>query len=356
MTIQQHYGRRDTVGYASKHGEVMDCPLPDWLVGIELEIENFSLDFTQRWGGVTFTQDGSLRNSDNAIGIEAITKPIAIKYVGPFLSAFYKHFKITEENYNERCSTHVHFNVEPLTFEQVATIGLVYQTVESLLFHYVGNDRQYNVFCVPWNQSNISYNIVNKIKRDNGHEVFRRWQKYSACNLIPIVEQGTIEFRHLHGTCDVSLITNWIYLIAKIFEYAQKVTLEEAQHSIINMNTVSNYHEWMTTIFGKYFPLLQVPRFEDELARGVVESKLMLMTPMLPAAAPPLMPPPPDGRVEDVLTYLQNYRELTTAMGARSTTVNRTYTVASTATGTNIIAGARAQPITLAERNQEVQF
>lgn len=275
-TIQQHYGRKDIKTYLSKHGETL-LPLGDWLVGLELEMEGWSPDNDNHFGGFSFADDGSLRPNAQGNGIEAITKPIAIKYVPSILNAFYKNFKITEANYSERCSTHVHFNVEPLTFQQVSTIALVYQTVERLLFKFVGHERSENIFCVPWNQCNLSYNIVNNIERD-GHDVFRRWQKYSALNLIPIVEQGTIEFRHLYGTCDVNLITNWITLLAKLMEYGMKIELDDAKKLILNMNTVSNYHEWLHSVFGEYVGLLQSDGFERELARGVIDSKFMMMS------------------------------------------------------------------------------
>ena len=278
MTIQQHYGRADTIAYNSKHGVTEGVPLPDWLVGLELEIEGWPHSMEQRFGGMSFTEDGSLRATAAGRGVEAITKPVAIKYVPKMLSAFYKHFSITESNYSERCSTHVHFNVEPLEFSHISTIALVYQTVERLLFDFVGHDRGNNIFCVPWYQCNLSYNIVSQIEK-SGHDVFRRWQKYSALNLIPIVEQGTVEFRHLHGTCDVDLITNWICLLAKIVEYSQKVELDVAQKLILNMNTVSNYHQWLHSVFGDFTGLLQRDGFEQVLSKGVIDSKLSLMKP-----------------------------------------------------------------------------
>ena len=268
MNILAMYGMKPVVPYNSKHGITSNLPLPNQLVGIELEIENFSIEFEQRFGGITFTADGSLRSSPKGIGIEAITQPVAIQFVPSLLTGFYKKFEITADNYTERCSTHVHFNVQHLTLDQISTICLVYQTVERLLFRYIGHNRGENIFCVPWNQCNLSYNIVSKIAADSSN-AFRRWQKYSALNLIPITTQGTMEFRHLYGTCDVALIVEWISIIAKMFEYAQRVTLDEAKKEIVGMNTVSNYHEWLTSVFGALAGALQSPNFEIDLSVGV---------------------------------------------------------------------------------------
>lgn len=277
MNIGQIFGLKNPPVFTSKHGETGGLPMPDMLVGIELEIENFPVTLEHSFGGFTFTTDGSLRASDTGVGIEAITKPVAIKYVPGLLNAFYQRFGIKESNYSERCSTHVHFNTLGLELEQVKTICLLYQTVERLLFRYIGHDRGENIFCVPWYQCNMSYNIVNQMSTpDEAHNCFRRWQKYSAMNLIPVVSQGTLEFRHLHGTCDVKLITEWISLVAKMFEYATKTPFAMAQDEIVNMNTVSNYHEWLNGVFGSLASALHSPNFEKDLATGVIDSKLMI--------------------------------------------------------------------------------
>jgi hypothetical protein len=279
MTILKHYGHKNVAGYPSKHGADDTLPQSNWLVGCELEIEGWKPEDRTTFGGFTFTNDNSLRARDGLVGIEAITLPTAIKHIPSLLTAFYQHFKITEKNYSERCSLHVHFNALPLTFEQVSTICLLYQTVEDLLFKFVGHDRDQNIFCVPWSQSNISYNIVSKMTETEGNEIFRRWQKYSALNLIPITTQGTMEFRHLPGTCDVKKITTWIALLASLFDYAQQVDLEKAKYQITNMNTVSNYHEWLNMVFGKWADALRCEGFEAVLAQGVINSKLMLNKP-----------------------------------------------------------------------------
>lgn len=277
MIIHEHYGRVVPIPYNSKHGE-SPVVLPDWMVGLELEIENWNPDVTRTFGGFTFTDDGSLRASDDGIGIEAISRPVQAKHVEKLLAAFFRKFDIKEGNYTERCSTHVHVNVDVLTYQQLSSVCLLYQTVESLLFNFVGGDRENNIFCVPWNQCSLSYRIVSKIENiERGDEIpFRRWQKYSALNLIPVHNQGTIEFRHMVGTCNVEKLMQWINLILCMVKYSIEHSLAEIKEDIINMNTISNYNEWLTRVFDKYAVLLCTDRFEEVLSRGVVDSKLML--------------------------------------------------------------------------------
>lgn len=277
MIIHEHYGRVVPEPYNSKHGE-SPVVLSDWMVGLELEIENWNPDVTRAFGGFTFTDDGSLRPSSDGIGIEAISRPVQAKHVEKLLTAFFRKFDIKEGNYTERCSTHVHVNVDVLTYQQLSSICLLYQTVESLLFNFVGGDRENNIFCVPWNQCSLSYKVVSKIENiEEGDEIpFRRWQKYSALNLIPVHNQGTIEFRHMVGTCNVEKLMQWINLILCMVKYSIEHSLPEIKEDILKMNTISNYNEWLTRVFDKYAVLLCTDRFEEVLSRGVVDSKLML--------------------------------------------------------------------------------
>lgn len=277
MTILQEQGRKPTISYKSKHKITPDIPMSGWLVGLELEIENFNPEVIRTFGGLTFTDDGSLRTTKDGIGIEAITKPLEIQMVEGLLTGFFAKFGITNRNYSERCSTHVHFNVEPLEWSHIAALCLVYQTVERLLFKFVGDERENSIFCVPWNQCNLSYQVVSNLET-RGPSVLRKWQKYSALNLLPIHIQGTVEFRHLGGTCDVKKIMTWIILLAKIFQYITQTPFQTVKNEIINMNTVSNYYDWTYQVFGQYVEYIQYPDYAKDLAQGVIESKLQLMS------------------------------------------------------------------------------
>lgn len=263
--------------FESRHGSV-NLPQPDRIVGLELEIEGFNPEATQKFPGFRFEADGSLRSTDGGIGIEAITLPIKIQHVPGLLEQFYRKFEITERNYSERCSTHVHVNVMDLTVEQMASLGLLYQTTERLLFEFVHPDRKNSIFCVPWYQSGLTYNYVSHMLKEPG--VMRRWQKYSALNLLPVYQQGSIEFRHLEGTCDIGKIKVWLAFIGKLFERAQSKSFLENELDICKMNTVSNYREWLSSLFGEYCEhFLSLPSYEQALFRGVVDSKYMLSSP-----------------------------------------------------------------------------
>lgn len=359
MNIGQIFGLKNPPVFTSKHGETGGLPMPDMLVGIELEMENFPVSVEHSFGGFTFTTDGSLRASDTGVGIEAITKPVAIKYVPGLLNAFYQRFGITEKNYSERCSTHVHFNTLGLELEQVKTICLLYQTVERLLFRYIGHDRGENIFCVPWYQCNMSYNIVNQMSTpDEAHNCFRRWQKYSAMNLIPVVSQGTLEFRHLHGTCDVKLITEWISLVAKMFEYATKTPFAMAQDEIVNMNTVSNYHEWLNGVFGSLASALHSPNFEKDLATGVIDSKLMITKKeekpyvhWAPAPRNPIGGVPDMAHLYGQLADEPNWPTITQA-AQRATTAAPNFFLREPDANARPVARPRARPLTAAQQLQ----
>lgn len=279
MLIGQSYGRDGPDPYTPEVSVDTTVPYPDLIVGLELEIENFNEENERYFPGVEFTEDGSLRNSDRGMGIEAITLPLQTKYVRNFLEEFFSRYEISNSNYSERCSVHVHVNVNDMSYEQLASLCLVYQTVEDLLFSYVDSERANSIFCVPWNQCNLNYSIADKLIEylKTGVDPFRNWQKYSALNLIPVMSQGSVEFRHLEGTCDVGKIMGWVSLLSCMMKYVVETPLQNVKENIIRMNTVSNYHDWLTSVFGKYTNLLRSDSFEKKLSRGVVDTKLALV-------------------------------------------------------------------------------
>ena len=256
---------------------------PDLIVGLELEIEKWKDNVDRTFRGFTFEHDGSLRGN----AVEAITKPMYSKFVPEKLESFFTKFEVEPNMYSERCSTHVHVNCQDMEVEQVAAICLLYQLLERCLFAFIGHDRSDNIFCTPWSQCNISKRMLYKLLEDVNYST-ANWQKYTALNLIPLRDRGTVEFRHLEGTCDVARITAWLNIIGSMFAYAKANKLEDIKNTIAAMNTVSNYDAFMRDVFGPFSATLA--GYRNELIEGVIDCKMAILGTAVnhPAAVPPV--------------------------------------------------------------------
>lgn len=250
---------------------------PSLVYGIELEIEGIPVTPSEYYvPGLAGEMDNSLRTTKYGVPWEYITKPATYSVMAHILQQFFAKAKLEQaRNYSERCSVHVHANVQDLTLDQLQALILLYQTFEELFFLYAGDERNNNIFCVPWSQTVMTHSLVEKVATEGIAPVVS-WQKYTALNLLPIVHQGTVEFRHLPGTCDVTRIMNWLQLIGCLFAYARKTSLEAVKAELIQVNTTSEYKGILRNVFGPFEGLLPVEGLEQALEEGVLNVKYML--------------------------------------------------------------------------------
>jgi len=264
MTIRELYGLTAVVPKTFSKVVPQNTADPQLLYGIELEIENVPTWDEMCVAGMESKADGSLRNN----GREFITKPMTYSHLGYCLERFFDKNKLSEANYSERCSIHVHTNVQDLEWEQLQTIALVYQVVERLLFRWIGHDRESNIFCVPLHQTNITHQRFGMKPEELP---FRRWEKYTALNFLPLNTLGTIEWRHMHGHCDFSRIMMWCNLIGRIFSYARNTPYNTVKDFIVSLNTTSAYEHFLGTVFGP--DMREFTGGQQELEEGVLDVK-----------------------------------------------------------------------------------
>lgn len=269
-TIKDIFGRDPTPHMLADKGYTegkLPISSPDLVVGLELEIENWEGE--NKFRGFDFHEDNSLRGSS----IEAVTRPTKAKFVETLLQGFFFKNGITERNYSERCGTHVHMNVSDMTEDEVASFCLLYQVFERLLFDYVGGDRDNNIFCVPWEQAGISYDLLHNLR--NHKDLSRAWRKYTALNLLPIYDRGSVEFRHLPGTCDVNYLIGWINLIGCMRNFAMAQDYKETQKRVIDLNTSSAYRVLVDDVFGQFGSVFNRDSLQEKMENGVLNVKLM---------------------------------------------------------------------------------
>lgn len=214
--------------------------------GLELEIEDMHaiLENGLTCKGWTTTPDGSLRNS----GIEFLTRPpIELKEIEPALVRLFKELKISENSYSDRTSIHVHCNMQGESMDVLKSVCLLYLVTEQVFFSFVEQERFENVFCVPLMDFAAPFNLFAVL---NQGTLTRNWTKYSALNLLPLTELGTVEFRHMHGTNDVDKIVTWVTAIDCLKQAARRKTFDEWRKQISALNTTSEYGGFLLELFG----------------------------------------------------------------------------------------------------------
>lgn len=246
--------------------ELLHLPYDDTFVGVELEIESINIDrlmasTNMAWFEKAFIieRDTSLRNNGQEIITRkgttlhgALCNIFHIYTLGKKLNKEFGDFTISP-----RCSVHVHWNILDKTEEELKKILLLYMAVEKAMFAVSGN-RAHNIFCVPL-LSRIPFNLTERFLNPHWtlvhHSEGRRsmlnidWGKYSALNLLPIVNQGTIEFRHHAGTVDYAEIQNWLYTIKNLVDFSSRFKTAEELYKWLQATVQSSTYDALLPIF-----------------------------------------------------------------------------------------------------------
>lgn len=184
------------------------------LFGTEYEIETIKGHGKAQDYGFHVEVDHSLRNN----GMEYKTKALTFE---DSLDAFKKlHNTISyneKEAFSDRTSIHVHMNVGALTTYQAKQLVLFYTLFEPLFFSFVGPVREHSIFCVPLTHTSLSKHYNAPIEKLVGV-----WSKYTAFNILPLKQFGTVEFRHLYGTNDFTVYKTWLTTLKELYTYIEE--------------------------------------------------------------------------------------------------------------------------------------
>lgn len=191
-------------------------PVNELIVGVECEIESVRDYSNINLYYFNVTNDGSLRNN----GYEFVSVPM---YMEDSIKAFESlhatlRLRSTEEAFSPRTSIHVHANCRNLEESTVRNILLLYALYEEAFFLMVNPERRDNIHCVPLTETYLSGKY-----RGNVVSLVENWHKYTALNLKPLSEYGTIEFRHMQGHGDAALYKQWVEVINNLFECAKSI-------------------------------------------------------------------------------------------------------------------------------------
>lgn len=213
------------------------CTSKSFVAGVECELEGV-INPHDCPSGFKVDKDGSLRGN----GYEFISHPF---YKDQLLERFRTlhnvlEFYKEEDPFSVRTSTHVHINCAMLEPKQIKNIILLYALFEEFFFMMVKPIRRDNIHCVPLTETHLP----NLYRRDLGGMV-DRWHKYTALNIKPLKELGTIEFRHLHGTGDVGEFAVWLQVLENLWTLGQRVVIDAKA-----LNKKDLIETWFNAIFA----------------------------------------------------------------------------------------------------------
>lgn len=247
------------------YGEVAGYKTPTE-VGIEIEVEKQ----TQKIPSTLWkcAEDGSLKDS----GHEYISVPVKDEFL---IYALEEYEKLILKNnpkteFSHRCSIHVHINVCKLTVGQLRVLMATYLALEEMFFSLVREDRVGNSYCFP---------LLDMAPQWDNFlpEKLLEHYKYAALNPHHLRDYGTLEFRHHGGTKDKKELLNWVETILQLYRFVETKTPDEIEKKIEQLNTVSNYFEFVTEVLGKKAQQFSGMRLYSMLRTNVTAAKVFLL-------------------------------------------------------------------------------
>ena len=123
-----------------------------------------------------------------------------------------------------RTSTHIHFDFRGKNFLRTTAFCLAYWMLEPFIQYYCGLHRQYNHFCLRYQDAkNPKYSLLAFFKGKTNplfqHSVFSDNYRYSSLNLQALAKFGSIESRLMRGVDNAEDALIWYNTLKRIKDF-----------------------------------------------------------------------------------------------------------------------------------------
>lgn len=201
-------------------------------VGVEIEMENLSPLYFSELPAVRVVNDGSLRGASSCEVVTEVLPASKVEYVlyqvKNTIDICKRELSLKDEDvFSHRTSVHVHLNMSDTTVNDVEKLIVLYMAVEPHLFTTLFPSREQSNFCVPY-YTMLPQNPLRSVG-----------SKYWAVNKRTLSTYGTLEFRQMHGNCDVGLIMKWINIILALKDASLRFSWTEIESYISNESVFS---------------------------------------------------------------------------------------------------------------------
>lgn len=218
------------VGAKGIPGVKMNIPMTQntlpGMIGLELEIEGRGLARSCAHKGAVSGSywatvlDGSLRGEAREY---ILSTPCTPEEMPDLVHALYATFKEigTTLRLSNRCSTHVHINMRGRTINLVTSAIVLWTMFEDVVIPWAGEERTTNHFCLSTRDAPASLIPTWTSYLRSGTGNFDRHNlKYTAFNVLPIFEKGSVEVRCGPVPTDANRVVTWATFCHSLIEYS----------------------------------------------------------------------------------------------------------------------------------------
>lgn len=247
-------------------------------LGIECETEGRNLPMLDNRFWRT-EQDGSLRN-----GLEYVSHPLKPEALRPAFTALNTGFRANEAvlDYSFRCSTHVHVNVQDFNENQLKSMIFLYMMYENVFMNYVAPHRVGNRFCLRFQDAGaLTWEVESmfRIIRENNlaHAIANLRQdalKYAAFNLYTLRKYGTLEFRALQGTSDITVVEPWVQAILNL----RMLAAAWEEPAALYAKFLEDPRDFADKLFGHAPDKFLLPGWQEQVEEGFSQNQAVLMS------------------------------------------------------------------------------
>ena len=243
-------GRELGLGVPREYNRPSDTfVLPKCLIGCEFEFENVTRIPSGDW--MEFykqERDGSLRGHS----MEYIfARPLLGADAEEAIRGLCTFAKENKYAASIRTGFHVHVDVRDLDYLQLQRLIVLNALLEPALYRYAGDNREENVFCLPWYSADAIVKDIKELYTAKGAAlkaiakgIYNK--KYTGCNLDPLHRFGSVEFRHLRVTTDAERLIKWINICLRIKEAAMRMTV--APEALVNKTLWGSVPFWQEVL------------------------------------------------------------------------------------------------------------
>ena len=237
--------------------------------GVEIEVEGERLCAPTR--GWRCTQDGSLRGRYPDQACEYVfEKPETLSTSVCMIHQLASEMKNTGSNLNFsfRTSTHVHVNVQHLTYPQFLTFLYTSVLLENVLMNFCGEERVNNRFCLRVQDAEFYVEHLKKIfsSTDEAFRIVEDVLRYSAINIGSVPKYGSVEFRGMRGTLDKDVLIPWLKTLYAIREFAVN---QNSPHNVHDLFVKSSPEQFVREIVGdELFNIINYPGLKNDVRKS----------------------------------------------------------------------------------------